>query len=372
MSRIVSVEAFALRPAEPSYQVAAGRGTLYPKVMETLLVRLETEDGTVGWGEGLAPVAANVPAAIVTDLMTPALLGAEATAIRPLRGRLVALMHERGHLGGHQADALAAVDIALWDLAGRTLGVPVHQLLGGAWRDRVPTYLSGWPGSTADRPQVAAEYAAAGLRHVKLHLSQGVEADLAVYDEVAAAAPGIRIAVDAHCSYSRADALRLGRGLDARGAWFLESPLSPEDLAGHATLTAALDTPVAVGEAFRHRIEAAEWLRRDAADLLQPDIGRTGVTEGTAVAALADLANLPILPHHSAALGVALAAGLHVAAATEHCPAFEWTPTLLETASAILAEPLAATTTSFEVPTGPGLGVTVDEETVRRLAALGR
>jgi D-galactarolactone cycloisomerase len=106
-----------------------------------------------------------------------------------------------------------------------------------------------------------------------VHLTNGVAADLAAYDEVAAAVPDARIAVDVHCSYSRADALRLARGLDARGAWFIESALAPEDLAGHAALAAAVDTPIAVGEAFRHRFEAAEWVRRDAVDMLQPQSG---------------------------------------------------------------------------------------------------
>ncbi|WP_020576304.1 mandelate racemase/muconate lactonizing enzyme family protein [Actinopolymorpha alba] len=374
---IRSVETFALQSTAAgaplteatAYVVAANRPTIYAAGRETLLVRLTSEDGQVGWGEALAPVAPRVPAAIVVDLLAPALIGANAADVRPLRHRLGELMRERGHLLGHQADALAAVDIAVWDLLGQTVGLPVATLLGGAYQREIPTYVTSVGGATdAERAASARTLWDGGARRFKLHLGNGVRADLASYDAVAAAVPDARIAVDVHGVYDGPEAIRLGRGLQAREAWFLESALTPENLRGHAELAAALDLPIAGGEAFRNRYEVAEWLAAGALDFVQPDIGRTGITEGDAIATLASAAYRPILPHHSAALGVALAAGLHVAAAAENCPVFEYSPATLAAANTLLSQPITGEPDRLALPEGPGLGVLVDEEKVRALA----
>ena len=336
--------------------------SLYSDLFETLLVELTTDDGLVGWGEALAPVAPEVPAAVVDRLLTPFLLGADPRRVRPLWTELSGLMRERGHLVGHQADALAAVDIALWDLAGKALGVPVATLLGGAYRTEIPTYVSGLPRpGDAERTALARQWAEQGVRRIKLHLGYGVEADLATVDAVASAHPDLKVAVDAHWAYDLADALRLGRGLDERPhAWFLEAPLAPEDIPAHRDLAGALAVPVAVGEALRSRYEFREWLTARAVDICQPDVGRTGITELMAIAELAAAHHVPTAPHHSVGLGVAVAAGLHVSAAIEAMPAFEFQPGTMAVASRILTGPIAGGPVDFPLPDRPGLGVDVD------------
>ena len=335
--------------------------SLYSDRFETLLVRIACDDGTTGWGEALAPVAPEVPQAVVDRMLGPVLVGADPRRVRPLWSALTGLMRERGHLTGHQADALAAVDIALWDLAGKAYGAPVHALLGGAFRDEVPTYVSGLPRPTdPERARLAAEWVDRGARAVKLHLGHGVDADLATYDAVRAAHPDLRVAVDAHWAYDLADALRLGRALDERRAWFLEAPLAPEDVDGHRELAAALVTPVAVGEALRNRYEFRAWLAARAVDLCQPDVARTGITEAMAIAELAAAHHVPVAPHHSVGLGVAVAAGLHVAAAVEAMPAFEFQPSTMAVANTILTTPIPGGPAGFPVPDAPGLGIEVD------------
>lgn len=374
---IRTVEAFPLRltadgqqaPDGSGYFVAANRPTIYASGRETLFVRIESEQGDVGWGEALVPVAPRVVAAIVEDLLTPLLIDADARDVKPLRFRLGELMRERGHLLGHQADALAAVDIALWDLLGHATGLPVANLLGGAYRRVIPSYVTSVSGSTdAERARTIGELWVGGSRRFKLHLGNGVDADLASFAAAAEAVPEAKIAVDVHCVYDLPDALRLGRELQARGAWFLESALPAENLRGHAELAARLDLPIAGGEAFRNRYEVADWLAASALDYLQPDIGRTGITEGDAIATLANTAYRPILPHHSAALGLALAAGLHVAAAAVNVPAFEYSPATVAFANSLLLEPIVAGVDGYQLPDGPGLGVAVDEDKVRALS----
>lgn len=350
---------------DDGYVVRAPWRSLYSARFETVLVKVTADDGTAGWGEALAPVGPEVPATIIDRLLAPALIGGRFAGVRPAWSRLRDLMRERGHLVGHQADALAAVDIALWDLTGRLTGQPVHALLGGAFRDRLPTYVSGLPRPTdAQRAELAAEWVERGATRVKLHLGHGVAADLATYDAVAAAAPTLRIAVDAHWAYDLGDATRLGEALTARGALFLEAPLPPEDIHGHRELAARLSLPIAVGEALRNRYEFDAWLSARALRLAQPDIGRTGITEAMAIGELAAAKHVPIAPHHSVGLGVSLAAGLHVAAAIENMPFFEHQPTTLEVGNRILTTPLGGGPDGIPVPSGPGLGVTVDEEFV--------
>lgn len=343
--------------------------SLYSDRFESLLVRITCDDGTYGWGEALAPVAPEIAQAAVDRLLAPVLIGRDPRRVRPLWATLTGLMRERGHLAGHQADALAAVDIALWDLAGKAHGAPVHALLGGAFRNEIPTYVSGLAKPTdPERAALARQWTDQGVRAIKLHLGHGVAADLATFDAVQAAHPDLRVAVDAHWAYSLGDALRLGRALDERGAWFLEAPLVPEDVTAHRELAAALSTPVAVGEAMRHRYEFREWLHARAVDLCQPDVGRTGITEAMEIAALAAAHHLPIAPHHSVGLGVAVAAGLHVSAAVDDMPAFEFQPATMAVANRILTSPLTGGPVAFSLPRSPGLGIEVDISTLQEEA----
>lgn len=353
----------------PGYQVREPWRSLYSAQYETLLVEVIADDGTSGWGEALAPVAPEVPAAIVDLLLAPVLRGRSATSPRPQWSRLRDLMRERGHLVGHQADALAAVDIALWDLAGRLADRPVADLLGGPFRSSLPTYVSGLPRSTdTGRAELAREWVGKGAPRVKLHIGLGVEEDLATVDAIQQAAPELSIAVDAHWAYSVSDALRLAAGLAERGCWFLEAPLAPEDRDGHAELVARSTIPVAVGEAMRNRYEFADWIGSRALRIAQPDIARTGITEGMAIAEVAAASHVPVAPHHSVGLGVALAAGLHVSAAIEDLPAFEYQPTSAEIGQRVLRDPLVVAADHIDLPQGPGLGIEVDAETVHRLA----
>lgn len=354
---------------ESGYRVRKPWRSLYSPLFETLLVKVTDEDGTSGWGEALTPVGPEVLASIVDKLIAPALVGTEFTGPRAMWSTARDLMRERGHLVGHQADALAAVDIAMWDLAGQVSGLPIHALLGGAFRTEIPVYVSGLPRSKdSERAELAIEWVAHGATAVKLHLGQGVDADIATVDAISAAAPDLRIAVDAHWAYDLFQATRLGTALQERGVLFLEAPLAPEDIEGHRDLAGRLGLPVAVGEALRNRYEFEAWISSRALGLAQPDVARTGITEAMSIVELAAARHLPVAAHHSVGLGVAMAAGIQVTAAIENTPFFEFQPTTFEVAQRILATPLKGGGAGFTLPTGPGLGIEVDEEFVAHAA----
>lgn len=375
--RIVGLETFVLRldpegvpvQAAPAYRTIFERGTLYSDLVETVLVRLEVESGVVGWGEALAPVGARAVAAIVDDVLAPVVIGRDGARAHEIHDAMQESMRERGHLGGYHADAVAGVDIALWDLLGHARASPITELFGGARRTRIPMYVSSIAGATdPERAETIARLASGGAHAFKLHLGHGVAADLDSFDRLSAAAPAARFAVDVHGVYRLPDALALAHGLAERGAWFLESALPPDAVADFARLTARARLPIAAGEAFRNRFEVADWIDRDALDIYQPDVGRTGLTEGVRIAALAEAAGRATMPHHSIALGPALAAGLHLAALAPIMPAFEYQASAVRNANSLLEEALVVTPDHAILPEGPGLGIRILEDVVRAAA----
>lgn len=361
-------------PVPGGYSVRAPWRSLYSDRYETVLVSVRDGDGYVGWGEALSPVGPEVVGTIVDRLIAPYLMGRVLAGPRSAWFAMQGLMRERGHLGGHQADALAAVDMALWDLAGRRSDRSVGDLLGGAVRDRVPTYVSGLPSpDPGKRREMARQWSAAGATRLKLHLGFGITDDLATLDSILNLALPLRIAVDAHWAYSYPEALQLARELADRGCWFLEAPLAPEDRDGHANLVERSEVPIAVGEVARHRYEVADWVARGAVSILQPDVARTGLTEALAMADIASAHHVRIAPHHSVCSGLAFAAGVHLAALVPELVAMEYQPFPLRALRRVVcgADDLVGGQLpgdSVPVPQGPGLGVEIDEDYVREVA----
>jgi L-alanine-DL-glutamate epimerase-like enolase superfamily enzyme len=286
-------------------------------------------------------------------------------------------MRLRGHSQGFMLEALAGVDIALWDLAGKILGQPLYTLLGGpfghdgAGAVRVPCYASGVPGATlAARLQAAEEYIARGFTAMKLSLGRGsIEQDLAQAEALAAAIRGrADLLLDAHGVYDARSVVPAARRLEAAGVRWLEDPLPPEDIAGYAALCAAVDIPIASGETECTRWATQERLSRRAADVILPDICRAGgISEGRKIALVADLYRVSWCAHVSIGSWVHLVAALHLAAATPNFLLCEYPNPLVPNplGDALLQEPVRYADGYLEVPGGPGLGIAFDEEALR-------
>ncbi|XES85368.1 mandelate racemase/muconate lactonizing enzyme family protein [Franconibacter pulveris] len=340
---------------------------VYSRKMETCLVKITSDDGQVGWGEALAPVVPQVIAQLITHLFKPLLLGASPFDSAVLNARMYDSMRDRGHVAGYHIDALAAVDIALWDLKGRLLDLPVHQLLGGKFREKVPCYVSGLPRPTLEeRCELAREWQAKGFNAIKLALGYGVSEDLknvrAIRD---ALGPQATLFVDAHWNYSVSEAAQLSAGLNALNVSFLEAPLLPEDVAGHAELRRKSAVPIALGETERTCYQFRPFIEQRAVDILQPDVGRTGITELIRIATLAQTWHLQVAPHLSVGLGPCIAASIHVAAALPHLFMLEYQPPVLEVANSLLRQPLRCEAGHYALAQGAGLGIEIDEQRVR-------
>jgi galactonate dehydratase len=346
------------------YRFAATYQTLYSSKIETALVKVETDAGHIGWGEAQAPLAPEVVRTIIETLLAPQLIGQDPMAHERLWARMYAGMRARGHTGSFMLDAMAGVDTALWDLRGKALGRRVCDLLGGPFTDKLPAYISGLAGAD-EQAQLAqaAEYNQRGFNAFKVFMDGEPEAALRLLDGLRTQlGPTAKLMLDALWRCSPAEAAQFGRELDARRVTWFEAPLAPEDVAGHARLAASVATAIAIGESYRTRWELRPFFEAGAVEVLQPDIGRTGVTEGMKLAALAESYNAPIALHVSIGLGVQIAAALHVAASIPNLLFVECNPQVWQVADTLLTSSLPVGAGVVGIPNGVGLGVEIEEE----------
>jgi galactonate dehydratase len=337
-----------LRAASASYRWAENYPVLYSTRFETSLVRVQLDSGLEGWGEAQAPVAPEVACTIIDRILDPVLRGSEfngaVSEIESLWWCMYAAMRVRGQTGGFMLDAIAGIDLALWDLAGKMAAMPVSAMIGGA-RERVPAYLSGYRGGDVDP----------AFRLVKVFYHSDVARLLRDCDEVISRGAGI--AVDALWRLTPESAIPFEAELATRSARWLEAPLAPESARRHGELAQAVQTPIALGESYRTLFELEPFFEAGAMRIVQPDLGRTGITEGLRIAREAARRGLEVIPHVSIALGPQLAAAIHFAAAAPNCPILEFNPSVLSTANQYLHEPLRFEDACYIVPKGPGLGV---------------
>ncbi|HET8546719.1 MAG TPA: enolase C-terminal domain-like protein [Bryobacteraceae bacterium] len=345
----------ALRAGTSQYRWSESYPCLYSTGFETALVRVILDDGSEGWGEAQAPVAPEVACTIVEHILTAALENAEFEPTRDGIERLWRLMYSamrvRGQTGGFMLDAIAGVDLALWDVAGKLQRKPVHALIGNGSAP-VTAYLSGLPGGSAAG---ALAYSDRGFDHLKIYLSASVDDALKTIDSLASR---FSVALDALWRLEPDEAVGLARELTARHAWFLECPFYPELIEAHARLRAASRVSVALGESYRTTFELAPFFERNLLDIVQPDLGRTGITGALAIAAEARARGVTVIPHVSIAMGPQIAAAIHFAAAAR-CPYLEFNPAVLETANQWLETPLSMANAHWCLPEEPGLGVTL-------------
>jgi D-galactarolactone cycloisomerase len=335
--------------------------TIYSTSIETMLVRVETEDDVVGWGEAQAPVAPEVSKTIVDVLLAPILIGMDLETPADAWELMYASMRVRGQTGGFMLDAIAGVDIALWDIVGKIQNAPVSRLLEGFVRPSVPIYISGLQGkSREDKLAYAEAWRSRGAKAFKVfHHSTEQECLDTVRDLRQSFGNQIEIYVDALWRLDVEQAIRFAGKLEPHDVGFLEAPLAPEDVEGHARLAAQSRVPIAIGESYRTRYEVLPFLKAKACRILQPDIGRCGITEGQRIAGLAREHGVVLAPHLSIGLGPQIAAALHFSATVPGVSFLECNPQIYERANEFLRRPLAFRADSADVPEGPGLGIEI-------------
>ncbi len=345
---------------ERGYFVRSGNGVIYPTVDRSVVVRVTLEDRSVGWGETYGICAPRATCEIINDLLAPVLLGSHPEDVEKIWDRLYGLMRVRGCAGGFYLDAVAALDIALWDLCGKIRGAPVSQLLGGAVHNQIAGYSSGLPaGTLAERVDLARRLWRDGHRAFKFAAvisHEGVVAEAAALRQ--ALGPDAILMVDLHWKFDAEEAQALSEKLAQYDLLFIEAPVKPEDMAGLARVASTSALPVAAGEEWATSYEVANRLNVAPLAFIQPEMAHTGITQFRRIAALASDRDIKVAPHATIGIGIFLAASLHVSATLPHLWKHEWQHSIFGRNLALLDTDMGYADNAYRLPTGSGLGVT--------------
>lgn len=352
--KITRVETHLQRSAF-TYGASAGGagGNLHLRAMDTLLVRVECEDGVHGWGEGFGFTLAETTQDVVDRLIGPACIGQDSRDIAVLGRMLQRRFHNFGR-NGPVTFGLSAIDIALWDIAGRRAGKPLHALLGGGARQRVPAYASLLRyGVAEDVADNTAEAVSRGYRRIKLH-----EVDLACIRAARdAAPPEVPLMLDINCAWNSVEEAigfcRAVAGMNIR--WVEEPTWPPENFAATARVRAGAGCGISAGENLGGVADFQRLFAEQAVDVAQPSITKHGgVSAMLEVAALAKAARVTVVPH-SPYFGPGLLATLHVLAAAEQEEPLE--VYFADLTAPPYGDALAVRDGYVTVPTRPGLGL---------------
>jgi len=354
----------------------------------SFLVSIETDAGLTGWGEGGQYGPGEPVAACVDHILAPRLIGRDPTSPTVINDELYAFSRDFGQKGTY-VEAISAIDIALWDIAGKAVGLPVAKLLGGAFRDRVAAYATGcyYPESFRDLPRQiealraeVASYAGSGFNVLKIKIGllrpQDDLARIAAIRETVG--EEIDLLVDANHGYNAAVATRMARAMEDYGILWFEEPVPPEDHDGYRAVRAKTTIPIAGGEAEFTRYGFRDFIGGGCADIIQPDLAACGgFSEFVKIHALASCHNLATIPHVWGS-GIAVAAALQAVSTIAPFPftanplplintpmvEFDRTPNALR--DDLLTERFVLEDGMLRIPQGPGLGVTVDESVLAR------
>ena len=370
--RIASVEVI---PLTAPLTVPRGPSILTYAKRETLLIKMQTDSGLVGWGETYR--LAGVEGAL-RDVLAPMLVGRDPRQLRNLHAQMRSATFDNGF-------AVGGMDLALHDLLGKALGVPVHQLYGGALRGSVEAYAS-LPGYYDDQgPEAhwldeANSLVAQGFQGLKFRVGRfDPRRELPILAQVRqAVGPQIKLMADANAACSPEQSARIAKGLRQLDFEWLEEPLPQSGYLGYPELRAKMPLPLAGGEGLLNRAAAHHSLERGCFDIIQPDVSICGgIGETLFIGELARLSTVRCIPHCWAG-ALTLAATLHVTALLPEisrlpgnsAPLLEFDVTENPFRDDIVhGEPFTLRNGCVAVPDGLGLGIDIDEDALRRYGA---
>ncbi len=365
--KISDVRAYILTaPLEKPWKIA---GIVMSEMMATI-VEVETDSGLVGYGEALTRLGPSVVREAVISILKPTLLDADPMDVDVLWERMFSTMKTRGHWKGFMIEAISGVDIALWDILGKALNQPVSKLLGGRYREKLEAYASSI--MLIDRSEMmkeAEELVGRGFKKIKVKVGLGVETDFGNIKAIReAVGPDIGIMLDANSGYTTEGALRLGTMLEPLNMLWFEEPVPPYDLDGYSRLSEALRIPVVGGESEFTRWGFRDLILNGKVSIIQPDIARCGgFTELRKISALAGVHGVPVAPHTGASSAVSIAATVQLCSSLSNFYIFEHMYTENPLREDILKEPvLECEMGMVQVPTGPGLGIEIDRDKLKR------
>jgi galactonate dehydratase len=340
------------------------------------IVKVRTDDGLVGVGEVRMVNHTQALLGYLEHAIPTHVLGADPFDVEALVQRMWRTDYERA--GATVMSGISAVEIACWDIVGQATGQPVYRLMGGGVRERIKAYANGWytvERTPAEFHEAARRVIAKGYRALKLdpfgagtselaspELRRAVELVEAVRDAIG---PGNELLVEMHGRFTPATAIAVARELEPYRPSWIEEPVPPENLKALAKVASRVRIPIATGERIHVRHEFRELFELQAADIVQPDITTVGgLSESRKIAAWADASYVLVAPHNVGG-PVSTAAALHLAACTTN---FKIQEHFNDFAEAYVKESAPGNPEVvdgyFELPSGPGLGVTLNEDVI--------
>lgn len=348
------------------------------------LVEVQTDEGVTGWGECFGPGAIAIAnKGIVEKVIAPMVIGADPIDRDVIWHKVYNLLRDHGQKG-MPIQALSGVDIALWDIAGKIAGLPLHKLIGGAHRSNVPVYGYGMMLRPEPLPDLLARFedearaiVASGFVAAKMKIGLGPHDDVKLAEAVRkAVGDSFVFMADANHAYTTSDAFYVGRALEELDAYWFEEPIAPEDYDGYRELRAGLKVNISGGEAEFSRWGWRSLLESRGLDIAQPEVcALGGISEYLRVLALCHAHHTPVV-NHVWGSAIAVATNLHLLAAMPPLPGgmhprepmLEFDTTDNKFRDNLLTEPLsiqaqvAANDGRVAVPQQPGLGVVPDRD----------
>ncbi|MFC6825152.1 mandelate racemase/muconate lactonizing enzyme family protein [Halopelagius fulvigenes] len=347
----------------------------FGRTRETTLLRIETDDGTVGWGEAFAP--GRIVEATFDELFREDVVGMDPFEVESLAERSYT---DPYHFGGDVfvQSVLSAVDVACWDVIGKTVGRPVHRLLGGETRRTLTPYASTMYFTERDRPIAEPIERAVdeGFEAAKIKIGAGVESDV---ERVRTAreilGDDAALMVDINGNYRPEQAVKTAKAIAEYDITWIEEPVPPENETGYRDVKRRIDTPIAAGEAHYGRFEFKRLVDDRTVDIVQPNLGRCGgLSEARRIADMATTENVAVRPHiWNSAVGMAAAVQFAASVSTYPHTRNVPEPMMVEfdrsdnpLRSDLLETPFDPSGGVLDVPQGPGLGIEIDRDALER------
>lgn len=357
-------------------------GSVLLKPTGWVLIKVKTDEGITGIGE--AYHGAGVHQIAVDERLTRPLIGQDPRNVDKLFRDMMSAMSASGFYQGAVMSAISGIESALWDITGQAAGVPIWQLLGGKFRDKIRIYNDCHAGETETPEAYAAkarEVEARGFTAIKFDIDPLPSRrdrynrcisndDIAHYVEVVTAVresldANTDLAIDAHWFYAPVDILKVAHAFEDLNLLWLEDPIPPENIAAMEGVTKSTRTPICTGENFYTRFGFRDLIETQAADIISPDMAKAGgLLEGRRIADLADMYYIPIAPHNIGS-PVQTVANCHVMAAVPNFLVLEFHHLDNRFWEGIINEGPLIQEGHIDVPNLPGLGVTLNEELLK-------
>ena len=357
-------------------------GSVLLKPTGWVLIKVKTDEGITGIGE--AYHGAGVHQIAVDERLTRPLIGQDPRNVDKLFRDMMGAMSASGFYQGAVMSAISGIESALWDITGQAAGVPIWQLLGGKFRDKIRIYNDCHAGETEAPEAYAAkarEVEARGFTAIKFDIDPLPSRrdrynrcisndDIAHYVEVVTAVresldSNTDLAIDAHWFYAPVDILKVAHAFEDLDLLWLEDPIPPENIAAMEGVTKSTRTPICTGENFYTRFGFRDLIETQAADIISPDMAKAGgLLEGRRIADLADMYYIPIAPHNIGS-PIQTVANCHVMAAVPNFLVLEFHHLDDSFWEGIINEGPLIQEGHIDVPNLPGLGVTLNEDLLK-------